>query len=131
MACNDSLYLPDEIVDCIADCLHNIPRRSVQKNPQSCVLERQRDLRAFSLVCRQWYRVGLKYLYRFPTLWGNDRFSLFMRTVNERSPDLGSKVTNLDLRTLQHQSSPSQTARLINWTKKGLRRFYAPRASFM
>ena len=132
MASERRTHLPDEIVDIIAKWLYEVPRRRGdcdKRDPRSPDLQRQIDLRALSMVSRQWYRVGIKLLYHCPVLWENDSFALFMRTVNESSSDLGSNVGILNLKKLQHQSSPSQTARLISWTKKGLKVFLAPRVS--
>ncbi|KAJ5198795.1 uncharacterized protein N7459_008646 [Penicillium hispanicum] len=132
MPSGQGIHLPDEIVEFIVGWLYELPRHRTpdSQDHRSPDLKRQIDLWAFCAVSRQWYRVGLRHLYRCPALWENNSFALFMRTVKGASPDLGSKVMILNLQKLQHQSSPSQTARLISWTKKGLRSFFAPRVSF-
>lgn len=96
----------------------------------------QVTLQRFCLVSRQWYSVGIEFLYYRPQLGGGNSFSLFTNTVcppirsRKRNVDLGSLVHDLDLSVLVHHSSNSLTARLLGRVKKNLKSFAAPRISF-
>lgn len=95
-------------------------------------MQKQTNLYSFCLVSRQWYSVGISYLYKFPQLWLGNKFLLFTNTVSppigakKSKVDLGSLVNVLHLGNLVHQSSNSQTSRLLSRVKEGLIYFVAP-----
>jgi hypothetical protein len=84
---------------------------------------------------RQWYDVGISYLYEAPFLTGH-AYTLFVRTVcpsvipHVKRSELAGHVKELDLSLIVHQGSKSTTARLLGRTKNNLRLFIAPQASF-
>lgn len=95
-------------------------------------VKKQTDFWSFCLVSRQWYSVGISYLYKCPQLWLGNKFRLFTNTVSpplgtkRGKVDLGSLVNVLYLGNLVHQSSNSQTSRLLSRVKEGLIYFIAP-----
>lgn len=117
-----SPYLPDEL---LFQILSYIPEHA----------HHQRDIHAFTLVCRQWYNVAISRLYCQPYITTKN-FDLFVRTlcpsvlVHVKKTDLSALVRVLDLRRLVHQSTKSLTARLLGRTKFNLEVFVAPAASF-
>lgn len=98
------------------------------------LVERQKTFHSFCLVSRQWYSVGISYLYDFPQLWQGNKFAQFTNTVSpphgvtKSKVDLGSLVKVLHLGYLVHQSSNSQTSRLISRVKARLITFIAPQS---
>ncbi|KAJ5174757.1 uncharacterized protein N7482_000634 [Penicillium canariense] len=109
-----SPHLPTEVLICIAEWLSCDPPYDPTLNPFG------------------WYSVGISYLYSFPQLWEGNRFVQFTNTVSpplglpKSKVDLGTMVKVLHLGGLVHQSSNSQTARLLGRLKKGLTKFVAP-----
>lgn len=95
-------------------------------------LQKQATFFSFCLVSRQWYSVGISYLYKCPQLWLGNKFQLFTNTVSpplgakKSKVDLGSLVNVLYLGNLVHQSSNSLTSRLLSRVKEGLIYFIAP-----
>lgn len=96
----------------------------------------QKEMYNFCLVGRAWYMAGIKLLYRRPNLARGSRFAQFTSTIippirtKKQKVDLASLVERLSLGQLVHQSSPSQTARLLKATSSSLIEFRAPRISF-
>jgi len=115
-------YLPNELLLQILSYIPSTP-------------ESQSTLHAFTLVCRQWYRVGIADLYACPHLTGH-AFDLFFRTIcpslnlHVRKSALATLVKVLDLSYIVHQGSKSMTARLLGRTKPSLEKFIAPQAGF-
>lgn len=129
MQTTHSPHLPTEILIIIAGMLWH--DQTYDPGGMSLV-ERQKNFHSFCLVSRQWYSVGISYLYDFPQLWQGNKFVQFTNTVSpplgvkKSKVDLGSLVKILHLGNLVHQSSNSQTARLLSRVKKGLTVFIAP-----
>ncbi|OOQ83063.1 hypothetical protein PEBR_38486 [Penicillium brasilianum] len=124
-----SAHLPTEILLVIAEMLWHDEMYA----PGGMILmDRQKNFHSFCLVSRQWYSVGISYLYDFPQLWQGNKFVQFTNTVSpplgakKSKVDLGSLVKVLHLGYLVHQSSNSQTSRLLSRVKKGLNIFVAP-----
>ncbi|KAF2257624.1 hypothetical protein CC78DRAFT_538403 [Lojkania enalia] len=117
-----SSYLPDEI---LLEILSYLPNGK----------EGQTDLASFCLVCRQWYDVAIRRLYKSPHLAGR-RYELFVRTLcpsilpHIRKSELAGLVKVLDLSHIVHHGTKSTTARLLGRTKFSLEVFIAPQASF-
>lgn len=99
-------------------------------------LARQTKMYNFCLVGRAWYSAGIELLYRSPQLARGNKFSQFISTISppasakKSKVDFDSLVKELLLHKLVHQSSPSQTARLLKATSSSLIVFKAPRVSF-
>lgn len=92
-------------------------------------------LRTSTLVCRQWHRVGVEFLYSQPILTGH-KFASFVAAIcpsinlHIRISPLSRYIRVLDLGRLVHQGSKSVTARLLGRVKENLIEFVAPQASF-
>lgn len=116
------ILLPSEIV---AHILGFLPRR----------LGSQGTLWACTLVSRVWYTSSIALLYEHPYLDGS-RFEAFVRTVcpsknaHIRQSSLSVLVKSLDMSSLVHNSSRSQTARLLGRLKGNIVKFVAPQSSF-
>jgi hypothetical protein len=118
------IYLPTEIVIQIV---------SFVAADDAC---RQQNLRACSLVSRQWYSAAVPLLYERPRLYNGLTFELFARTVcppisaRPSKVKLGSLVRRLDMSWQVHESTHSLTARLLGRVKENLEVFIAPAAAF-
>lgn len=129
MQTTQSPHLPSEILIIIADMLW---LDDTYDPGNMSLVERQKTFHSFCLVSRQWYSVGISYLYDFPQLWQGNKFVQFTNTVSpplgakKSKVDLGSLVKVLHLGFLVHQSSNSQTSRLLTRIKKNLIVFIAP-----
>ncbi|OQE95405.1 hypothetical protein PENNAL_c0002G01651 [Penicillium nalgiovense] len=128
MTSRQYVHLPTEVLILIAKFIFD---DRCTEYPSSQV-----TLQRFCLVSRQWYSVGIEFLYYRPQLGEGNSFSLFTNTVcppirsRKRNVDLGSLVHDLNLSVLVHHSSNSITARLLGRVKKNLKSFAAPRISF-
>ncbi|KAJ5390058.1 uncharacterized protein N7496_001126 [Penicillium cataractarum] len=129
MQTTQSAHLPTEILLVIAEMLWH---DEMFDRGGMILMDRQRSFHSFCLVSRQWYSVGISYLYDCPQLWKGNKFAQFTNTVSpplgvkKSKVDLGSLVKVLHLGSLVHQSSNSQTSRLLGRVKKGLTVFVAP-----
>lgn len=126
-----SVFLPTEVVFLIAEFLNQTDE---DESPQSLVA-RQRAFYSFCLVSRQWYSVGISFLYQRPVFPGGNGFTKFAHTMCpprgvKTKADFGSMVKTLSLAGLVHHSTNSLTARLLGRVKENLRFFIAPRVSF-
>ncbi|KAF7718438.1 Uncharacterized protein PECH_005919 [Penicillium ucsense] len=136
MATTSTIYLPAEVRLMVVG--HLLADDAYDANDQG-MHERQRDLWNLCLVSFGWYEAAIKALYVAPQLWRGNKFTLFTKTVcpsraiqnqqrreHIRTPDFGSWVEDLNMSRLVHQSSNSQTARLLGNVKKSLTSFTAP-----
>lgn len=119
----DAVYLPDEIIVQILDCVS-------QEHASS-----QTSLASCSRVSHQWYRNSVPLLYHSPRLYGHN-FDPFVATIcpsknlTIRVSRLASLVRTLDMSALVHQATKSTTARLLGRTKGSLQRYIAPQRGF-
>ena len=117
------IYLPDEILVVILEYTALLTQAA------------QSTLAACCLLNRQWYDAGVPYLYAHPYLYGRN-FDPFVRAIvtslnlHVRKSPLSKLVKTLNMANLVHQSSNSNTARLLSRTKGNLEGFVAPQASF-
>ncbi|OQD77769.1 hypothetical protein PENDEC_c002G01421 [Penicillium decumbens] len=126
-----SVFLPTEVVFLVAEFLDQID----EDESSQALLARQRAFYSFCLVSRQWYSVGISFLYQAPFFPAGNGFIKFAHTLCpprgvKRKADLGSLVKTLSLESLVHHSTNSLTARLLGRVKENLRFFIAPRVSF-
>lgn len=130
---NRCTYLPTEIVLLVAQFLWLWDTEGVS---DGWVYRRQRAFYSFCLVSRQWYSVGIGFLYQYPFFHAGNSFANFAHTLcppgsaRKTKVDLGSLVKTLNMGGLVHHSTNSLTARLLGQTKKNLKKFVGPRVSF-
>ncbi|CAG8949559.1 hypothetical protein HYFRA_00007792 [Hymenoscyphus fraxineus] len=119
--CGREILLPSEIV---AHIVSFLPRIGSQGTLWAC-----------TLVSRVWYTSSIALLYEHPYLDGS-RFEAFVRTVcpsknaHIKQSSLSVLVKSLDMSSLVHNSSRSQTARLLGRLKGNIVKFVAPQSSF-
>lgn len=130
---NGSIHLPTEILLLVAQFLWIW---EIDEAPDDWVFLRQRAFHSFCLVSRQWYSVGIGFLYQSPFFPAGNSFTKFANTLcpprgaRKTKTDLGPLVKTLNMGGLVHHSTNSLTARLLSQTKKNLLVFVAPRVSF-
>lgn len=127
-----SVFLPTEVVFLVAEFLDQIDE---DESTEESLIARQRAFYSFCLVSRQWYSVGISFLYQCPFFPAGNGFTKFAHTLCpprgiKRKADFGSMVKTLSLKSLVHHSTNSLTARLLGQVKENLRFFDAPRVSF-
>lgn len=135
---NSGTYLPTEVIFLLAEFLDVVGDKGPPEGSiEDVMLGRQKAFFNFCLVSRQWYSVGITFLYRCPYFPAGQGFRDFANTVcarrgarRSKSVDFGSLVHILSLSSLVHHSTNSLTARLLGQTKENLRVFSAPRVSF-
>lgn len=133
--CRDkrNLYLPTEILLLVAQFLWHPDN---DDSPSDVLSERQKAFYSFCLASRQWYSVGIGFLYQAPFFPAGSSFTKFANTLcpprgaRKAKVDLGSLVKTLHMGGLVHHSKNSLTSRLLGQTKKNLEAFVAPRVSF-
>lgn len=133
--CRDkgNVYLPTEIILLVAQFLWHPDNDG---SPSDVLVARQKAFYSFCLVSRQWYSVGIGFLYQAPFFHAGDSFTKFANTLcpprgtRKAKIDLGSLVKILHMGGLVHHSTNSLTSRLLGQTKRSLEAFVAPRVSF-
>lgn len=129
----EARYLPTEIVLLIAQKLDSKAKREPYEEN---FRPRQHAFYNFCLVSRQWYSVGVGFLYECPLFLAGNAFEKFADTIcssrdsRKGNVDFGSLVKTFTMAGLVHHSSNSLTARLLSRMKKNLIIFIAPRVSF-